>query len=151
MSEPMDKREEIEVVFQGPTESIWDALQRLYCQLKASLLASQEKDAEIARLRTFAEQAKQHCGEQFLTLYDMQRELSSLRAGEKWIEIKEGCEMPEEGSQVLGWHLSGRIYLYHYRPKVDPIYPFRDNFGSGDGPSVTHWMIPPAPPTKDKE
>lgn len=102
-----------------------------------------EKDSEIEKLKA---EVEHHMD----IIVEFQNRDAS--GGEKWIEIKEGCEMPEDDERVFAHHQSGRIYAYTYSPESSPKYPFRDNFGSGDGPSVTHWMPLPAPPlTREKE
>lgn len=66
----------------------------------------------------------------------------------EWISVDE--RLPESGSRVLiAFHpqLNKRVNDAWYNPLDYPEHPWRDGLGSGDGPSVSHWMPMPAPPT----
>lgn len=136
-------------------------------QLKAALSANREKDAELALLREEAaenariigmsgsrEAAKdaeierlkaENIGTHRMigmfidTVKSAEAELASLRAsgGEKWVEIKEGCEVPEYGEMIhaictsgpmepwqevfesaftMGWEEMRACGVTHYKP-----------------------------------
>jgi len=70
----------------------------------------------------------------------------------KWIEITEGCEMPEHGQNVIcvcDWGVClARCYVdFDNKVKFGQVTP-----GCGNCPNVTHWQPLPAPPvTREKE
>lgn len=79
-------------------------------------------------------------------------ELAELRSlgGERWIEIKEGCEMPPYGVYVwTAWN--GVVQKISYARDIGEWIPF-DKFSDAapDG-TFSHWMKIPAPPTREKE
>lgn len=72
--------------------------------------------------------------------------------GDGWIKIKDGCEMPAEGADILfnipwcygvekGRYFSGRWISDRTSPYGDQI--------SFDVEEATHWQPLPAPPTKE--
>lgn len=65
-----------------------------------------------------------------------------------WIRVKD--VLPDPGQKVVfcSRYRKGEapvLTLGWYRPSKDEDFPWRDGFGSGDGPSVTHWMKIEAP------
>jgi hypothetical protein len=126
--------------------------------LKASLAANREKDAEIARLK---DQAIGAVTDKNIVLEDNMRlrsELSSLRAsaGEKWIEIKEGCELPPERDDNNDVTV---VLVYSPKYPTQHLGRYRSYnrtwtfIGSNSDwtKEITHWMPMVAPPSTEKE
>lgn len=128
-------------------------------QLKAALSANRDKDAQLAdsennetrwasdfrrmegRLAKFLDRAEK-----------AEAEFASLRAsgGEKWIEIKEGCEMPEYGVPVwVVW--KGVVQNMTYVRDIGEWVPVSDDYDTAPDGTFSHWMHLPAPPTLTRE
>jgi hypothetical protein len=124
---------------------------KLEAELSSSLAANREKAAETERLKArmleLARMFNIPDGGHYLNDWIGRKdELSSLRASEKWIEIKESCELPEHGQDVIcvcDWGVCfARCYVdFDNRLKFGNVKP-----GCFSSPNVTHWQPLPAPP-----
>ena len=60
-----------------------------------------------------------------------------------WIEVKEGCNLPKNGHDVLIWYKNGMELGYHFSV-LSPIDGWYFHGNRVDG--VTHWMPLPDRP-----
>lgn len=84
-----------------------------------------------------------------------------LTEGDRWVEIKEGCRMPEEDQEIL-YVISGpeysdpvvkkglRTYDGNYWWWSDEKGEYSEEGNDPDCSFVTHWQPVPAPPEGDK-